>query len=267
MTVILIDLIIHLQVQKKILPIVNSEQCIPEPNLDYDFLYNPANCNQIFNNIKKRKSNGYMNKIVDFPQKDNFKLLPSKELCRIPNLTHPDIFDYGEKPHVVKSCGNPRKFDFLPSKFEELAVKMRLLRMEALGPVSGPKSYIFLGDLAELEQALIYYTIEKLREHGYSLVSVPDVLPTKIIERCGLINDGNRTLVYQLDPHYGNGFSLSGTSEMALAYKLMNTTLTLNELPLKLTAVSRCFRAEASSLAEERGIYRYLLNIFYFLRF
>lgn len=178
-------------------------------------------------------------------------------MSRIPNLTHPAILKLGNHPEISKLCGSPPEFDFQPTEFEKLAVKMRLLRMDALGPVAGHRSYIFLGDLADLEQALIHYTIEKLKTQGFKIVSVPDILPTKVIERCGLIVDGDRTLVYQLEPHYGDEFSLSGTAEMALAYKLMNSTLEHDELPLKMAAVSRCYRAEASSLAEERGIYRY----------
>lgn len=50
---------------------------------------------------------------------------------------------------------------------------------------------------------------------------------------------------------------LSGTSEMALASYFSNQILDEKELPIKLAAVSRCYRAETSSIAEERGIYRY----------
>lgn len=49
---------------------------------------------------------------------------------------------------------------------------------------------------------------------------------------------------------------LSGTSEMALADYFSNKVLTENELPIKLATVSQCYRAETSSTAEEKGIYR-----------
>ena len=253
---------LKLQIQRKILPIVDSRQCIPEPDLDVEFFCNSANRDQIFQNIKRRKSNGDIDKVLDLCQKPDpeSKHLLSQELSRIPNLTHPAILELDDDPKILKICGNPPEFDFRPTEFEKLAVKMRLLRTESLGPVSGQRSYIFLGDLADLEQALIYYTIEKLKTRGFKVVSVPDILPTKVIERCGLIVDGDRTLIYQLDSDYGDEFSLSGTAEMALAYKLMNSTLEHDELPLKMAAVSRCYRAEGSSLAEERGIYRYTRN-------
>lgn len=49
---------------------------------------------------------------------------------------------------------------------------------------------------------------------------------------------------------------LSGTSEMALAGYFSNKVFPADKLPMKVAAVSRCFRAEASSIAEERGIFR-----------
>lgn len=63
--------------------------------------------------------------------------------------------------------------------------------------------------------------------------------------------------IYSLDPvHHGPDLCLSGTSEMSLAGLLMNTLHAKTDLPLKLAAVSRCYRAETSNVIEERGIYR-----------
>lgn len=163
---------------------------------------------------------------------------------------------YGNKPVVLKECGQKPEFDFEPQNFTKLVTKLKLLRTESLGPVIGQKGYIFVGDLADLEEALVHYTVGELMKRGFKLVSVPDIIPTKVIERCGLISDNGRTLVYNLHPSYGDSYSLSGTAEMSLAYKVMNTTFRAEDLPLKMAAVSRCFRAEVSNLLEERGIYR-----------
>lgn len=68
--------------------------------------------------------------------------------------------------------------------------------------------------------------------------------------------------MYALEPKmYGPDLCLSGTSEMAIGGYLINKTFSVDQLPIKLAAVSRCYRAEISSLAEERGIYRYHLII------
>lgn len=249
----------HQGVQGKILQndgLIDNRTCIPEPDHNVDFLCNPANRDAIFENIKKRRSKGDIDRVLELKDKPGSEHLLSHELSRIPNCTHPDVLKLDKEPNILKVSGEVPKFNFTPVEFENFAVKMKLLKTDGLGPVSGQKSYVFLGDLAELEDALVNYSLVKLRKHGFNLVTVPDILPTKVIERCGLIVDGNRTLVYELDSCYGDDYSLSGTAEMSLAFKMMNTTLDVDKLPLKLAAVSRCYRAESSSLAQERGIYR-----------
>lgn len=64
--------------------------------------------------------------------------------------------------------------------------------------------------------------------------------------------------VYTLDQSKWNDLCLSGTAEMGIAYYLSNIKFNDKIFPLKIGAVSRCFRAETSKIAEEKGIYRYL---------
>lgn len=65
--------------------------------------------------------------------------------------------------------------------------------------------------------------------------------------------EGERNQVYKLLP---SNLCLSGTSEMALAGYFAGSRLKETQLPVKVTAVSKCFRAETSGIQEERGIYR-----------
>ncbi|XP_076637012.1 seryl-tRNA synthetase, mitochondrial [Colletes latitarsis] len=235
---------------------VNTIQQIPEPEYNIEFLCNPSNRDIILNNIISRKGVGNIDKVLEFSQKPELKESFLYELSKIPNQTDPTILSYGNEPQVLKKCGCKPEFDFELQEFSTLVKKLKLLRNEALGPLVGQRGYIFIGDMAELEEALVLYTVNELVKHDFKLVSVPDIIPTKVIERCGLVSDNERTLVYNLNSSYGDNYSLSGTSEMALAYKIMNTTFCTDDLPLKLAAVSRCFRAETSSTINERGIYR-----------
>lgn len=60
-----------------------------------------------------------------------------------------------------------------------------------------------------------------------------------------------------MDPEkHGPELCLSGTSEMALAGFLNDQVFPECDLPMKLAAVSRCYRAETSNISEERGIFR-----------
>lgn len=97
------------------------------------------------------------------------------------------------------------------------------------------------------------YTTTEILKHGFSIVSVPDILPAEVIKSCGMNTDGERNQVYRLLP---SNLCLSGTSEMALAGYFAGSRIKNNKLPIKVTAISKCFRAETSGVLEERGIYR-----------
>lgn len=70
-----------------------------------------------------------------------------------------------------------------------------MLRMKHLGNYSGHKSYYYYGKLAELESALIQYSLSILKSNGFRIISVPDILPKSVIRACGMQTDGNRTQV------------------------------------------------------------------------
>ncbi|XP_017766910.1 PREDICTED: serine--tRNA ligase, mitochondrial [Eufriesea mexicana] len=234
---------------------LNTIPHIPEPEYNIDFLCNPSNRDIIFNNILIRKSIGDIDKVLELSKKPEQNESFLHELNKIPNQTDPTILSYKE-PKILKECGTKPQFNFELQKFVSLVTKLNALKMQSLGPLIGQRGYLLLGDLAELEEALVHYTVKKLMKHGFKFVSVPDIIPTEVIERCGLLKDSERTLVYNLSSSYGENYSLSGTAEMSLAYKVMNTIYDSEDLPLKIAAVSRCFRAEVSNLEEERGLYR-----------
>lgn len=175
------------------------------------------------------------------------------ELEQLPNATHPRLQDYGVEPRELAQYVHRE----LPpqaslKEFSELARSLNLYRMDHLGNYTGHKSYYLTGQLATLEQAIIQYALQAVTGRGFKLISVPDILPREVIESCGMRTDGERTQVYKLD----TGECLSGTSEMALAGFFADKQLSEEQLPHKVTAVSRCYRAETSGLQEEKGIYR-----------
>ncbi|EDW81237.1 uncharacterized protein Dwil_GK11136 [Drosophila willistoni] len=175
------------------------------------------------------------------------------EIEQLPNSTHPRLLNYGNEPRELAQYKH-RQLDSEASKkeFSELARSLNLYRMDHLGNYTGHKSYYLTGQLAMLEQAIIQFALQSVTKHGFKLMSVPDILPPEVIESCGMRTEGERTQVYKLD----TGECLSGTSEMALAGYFARKHLSEEQLPLKVTAVSRCYRAETSGLQEEKGIYR-----------
>uniref|UniRef100_A0A1A9VC69 serine--tRNA ligase n=1 Tax=Glossina austeni TaxID=7395 RepID=A0A1A9VC69_GLOAU len=173
------------------------------------------------------------------------------ELLKLPNDTHPRLWTYEDRPKETLLC-DPSKIATNYVEFSQACKFNNMLRMNQLGNYTGQKSYYLFGKLAELEQALIRYALSVLKQKQFRLLAVPDILPKHIIEGCGMATDGDRNQVYKLD----SGDCLSGTSEMALAGYFSNKLLKENDLPIKVAAVSRCYRAETSGLQEEKGIYR-----------
>ncbi|ALC47788.1 Aats-ser [Drosophila busckii] len=176
----------------------------------------------------------------------------AEQLQQLPNATHPRLLSYDNQPLELANYEHRELPKQGAKEFSELARALNLYRMDHLGNYTGHKSYYLTGQLAMLEQAIIQYALQILTNHGFKLISVPDILPKEIIESCGMRTEGERTQVYKLQ----TGECLSGTSEMALAGFYANKVLEEEQLPLKLAAVSRCYRAETSGLHEEKGIYR-----------
>ncbi|CAH1400023.1 unnamed protein product [Nezara viridula] len=235
------------------------------PDLNFSYLCDPANTEKIKNDIKKRKGRGDINKVIKLHKDwlnsfDNNKDFLKSELIRaalkIPNISHSEISHLEEEPTVVREIGKlPKEVPFKYLTFEEIADNFNLCRTD-VSNFTGSRSYYLLDQLALLEQALIKYTLFKLKELNFSLLSVPDILPRNIIEMCGMETKGERNQVYTLDQSKWNDLCLSGTAEMGIAYYLSNIKLLDKKFPLKIAAVSRCFRAETSKIAEEKGIYR-----------
>ena len=145
-----------------------------------------------------------------------------------------------------------------PTVFEKLAgTRLKQFRSEGVKEICSERSYFLTDQLAELEQALVRYTLQRLvKEFEFEVVSVPDVLNPAVIEACGMETQGERAQVFHLELGKEHTASaLSGTAEMALGGMLSGRVIPPGR-PLKLCAVSRCFRAETSQKKEERPIFR-----------
>ncbi|KRT83308.1 hypothetical protein AMK59_4405 [Oryctes borbonicus] len=176
------------------------------PELDFSYLCNPNNSEEIASNIKRRKGVGNVELIQQLKRDlDNLNTSDSKyqevkkrfhdECNNIPNATHPYIVNYGNEPKILKHIGEEPQFKFKPKEFHEIAKRLNLIRTEQLGYLSGHRSYYLLGELAEFEHALIQYTLNNLIRKNFKVVTVSDILHREIIESCGLNTKGERTQV------------------------------------------------------------------------
>ncbi|EDO64479.2 AGAP000991-PA [Anopheles gambiae str. PEST] len=242
---------------------------LPPACFDTDYLLNPANRQAIEANIQHRKGIGDIQlvqrineQLCAAPQSESergtLQAQLDAELAKLPNRTHPAVVGYRTEPRIIERYNeHAKRTDRKYFQFGDICKRMNLYRMENLGNFTGHRSYYLTDELAELEHALICYAVDSLRQRNFQLVTVPDVLPGRIIESCGMSVHGERNQVYKLHGRDGREpLCLSGTSEMALAGYLAGRVLPADRLPQKLMAVSRCYRAETSALQEEKGIYR-----------
>jgi seryl-tRNA synthetase len=195
---------------KSLCSFVPRDVKIPEPELDVDYLCNVKYKSEIEENIKHRKGVGNIGRVLELHSKLQNDSLSEEtrvdllkefkeEAKRIPNKTCPLVALYGDNPKIIKVIGKKIKYNFQPKEFSEITKTLHLMRTDNLSNLSGHKSYYFMGELAEMEQALVRFTIENLLSRKFQLISVPDILPSHIIESCGMSTKGERTQVYGMN--------------------------------------------------------------------
>ena len=177
-------------------------------------------------------------------------------LTTIPNMTHPDA-PIGGTPadnRVIRTFGEPKKFDFKPLDHVALAEKLRLVDFEAGTAVAGQKFYFLKNEAALLELALIQYAMSTLVKAGYTPVITPDVAKVDVLEGIGFMPRGPETQIYSLA---NTDLCLVATAEITLGGMHRDQILDETNLPIKYVGLSHCFRTEAGAPGRDtRGLYR-----------
>jgi seryl-tRNA synthetase len=177
-------------------------------------------------------------------------------LRTIPNLSHPDapVGTTAGDNKVIRTWGEPRKFDFKPVDHEALAQALDLADFEAGARVAGQKFYFLKNEAVLLELALIHYAIGVLRGEGYTPIITPDLARVDVLEGIGFIPRGPETQIYSIE---NSDLCLIATAEITLGGMHRDQILDTGKLPLKYVGLSHCFRTEAGAPGRDtRGLYR-----------
>ena len=121
--------------------------------------------------------------------------------------------------------------------------------------VAGAKFYYVKGGLALLENALIQFGIKKIVEHGFTLMDVPDLVNSRVLEGTGFAPRSSE----QSDEYYieGEDLALIATAEMPITGYHMDEIIDEEKLPLFYAGFSACFRKEAGAYGKHtRGLFR-----------
>lgn len=148
---------------------------------------------------------------------------------------------------------------FKPKTHMELGEALGLFEFERGVKMAGSRSYVLCGDGMRLHNAILRYAFDFMtNENGFKAMSVPVMVRYECMEGTGFFPSG-RDQAYDIGNPTGEGYSLhlTGTGEVGLMGYHMGEILDEEQLPIKMTTVSTCFRREAGAAGKDtRGLYR-----------
>ena len=175
-------------------------------------------------------------------------------LVSLPNLPAADVPD-GVDEHgnvEVMRWGSPRAFDFAPLEHDIVAAKLGY-DPEAAARVAGARFAVLKGPLARLQRALGQYMIDtQTGVRGFTEVATPYLVKPEAAFGTGNLPKFAEDLFQTTDGRY-----LIPTAEMSLTNLVAGEIVDAAALPIRMTALTPCFRSEAGSAGRDtRGLIR-----------
>ncbi len=212
-----------------------------------------------------KKSGADASKILEESKKVNLELAAAESdfsldeqlnalLATIPNLPEPLVpTGKDENDNVeIEKFGEIKKFSFTPKAHDELGESLKMLDFEQSSLMSGSRFSTLKGGLARLERALSNFMLDVALEHGYEEVSPPN-----LVKDAGMFNSGQLPKFAEEAFVTSDGYWLIPTAEVSLVNLVAKKTLLENDLPLRFTAYTPCFRREAGAAGKDtRGMIR-----------
>lgn len=176
-------------------------------------------------------------------------------LCTLPNIPLDDV-PVGKDESAnqcVRVVGEPPKFDFTPKHHYELGEDLGLIDFKAAAKISGSRFTVFRGAIAQMERALKNFMLDNhTTEFGYQEIGVPFLVKSETMFGTGQLPKFAEDSFCTTDGRW-----LIPTSEVPLTNLVAGETVPAEQLPMRLTAYSACFRSEAGAAGRDtRGIIR-----------
>ena len=192
---------------------------------------------------------------------DTIQLDLQAMLMAVPNLPH-DSVPVGADEHAnveVRRWGTPARFDFAPRDHVDLGQPLGL-DFDTGAKLSGSRFNFLRGPMARLHRALAQFMLDvQTQQHGYTECYTPYIVNREALEGTGQLPKLKDDMFWVTR---GGAESqaeqyLIPTSEVPLTNSVRGLVLPLDQLPIKLTAHSPCFRSEAGSAGRDtRGMIR-----------
>mgnify|MGYP003666711622 CR=1 FL=1 len=190
-------------------------------------------------------------------------------LSVIPNLLFDDVPDGADESDNVEYFGRngtaatatlqraPKpSFKFAPKEHYEVGVAGREMDFETAAKLSGSRFVVLKGQVARLERALGQFMLDlHTTEHGYLEVQPPLLVKDDALFGTNQLPKFEEDLFFV--PHGEGRLALIPTAEVPLTNMVRESILSEEELPLRFTALTPCFRSEAGSAGRDtRGMLR-----------
>ncbi len=198
----------------------------------------------------KKELEGLENEVEELKEKRN------ELLEKIPNVLDEEVpKGEGEEDNVeIRRWGEEPEFDFEPKVHTEILEDKELLDVERGSKVAGSDFYFLKGELVELDRALQRFALDFLKDKGYRIVEPPYLVNTEVYEGIRGAMDGTGEESYKVED---KDMWLIPTSEYPVGGMFKDETFLEEELPVKICAVSPCFRREGGGHGKySRGLYR-----------
>jgi seryl-tRNA synthetase len=178
-------------------------------------------------------------------------------LLGIPNIPHASVpvgSSEADNP-VLRTWGEPTKFSgFEPCPHWEIGEALDILDFARGGKITGARFTVYKGMGARLERAVLNYMLDlHTEQHGYQ-----EILPPFMVNRQCMIGTGQLPKFEEDMFHVDKtDYYLVPTAEVPLTNLFREEILEDSQFPIKLTAYTACFRAEAGAAGRDtRGLIR-----------
>ena len=176
-------------------------------------------------------------------------------LLSFPNLPHDDVpegLDESSNKEISRH-GTRGDFSFTPRDHDSLGEKLRLMDFAAAAAMSGSRFVVLKGALARLERALANFMMD-LHTQQFGFL---EVIPPHLVQDKALIGSGQLPKFAQELFSTQKNLWLIPTAEVPLINLVREQILQTATLPMRLTALTPCYRAEAGASGKDtRGMIR-----------
>jgi seryl-tRNA synthetase len=173
----------------------------------------------------------------------------------LPNVLDPSVPDGPDETAnvVLKQAGQPRDLNFAPKQHFELGEALGMMDFATAAKVAGARFTVLCGPLARMERALGQFMLDQhTLERGYLETIVPSLVNEATAYGTGNLPKFEADLFKTTDGRY-----LIPTAEVPLTNTVAGEIVAERQLPMRLTALTDCFRSEAGSAGRDtRGMLR-----------